>query len=309
MITLFAATILFMPQPVVSIPGWSSNWEAVKAQSVKTGKPILANFTGSDWCPYCIRLEEEIFTTEEFKDWAKEKVILFEADFPQGKELPEKIAIQNDKLAKEYGISAFPSILFLDGNGDVLGNSGYLREPGPSVWTKYADQQITQGKIAQKNSGGWPKIVDKQLSAEVDVRGQKLATTDFGKIVNGKAAPRKGKVLIVDLWATWCGPCVQEMPKLNAWAKKYANYVDIIGVTEEEPAKVKEFLTKRAVDYPLYSDTDAKIFKELRVGGIPFIVVLSPDGVVRYEGTPTDPSDPLTERTIQKIIIASKLRK
>jgi len=309
MISLLVATILLMPEPVVSIPGWSANWEAAKAQSVKTGKPILANFTGSDWCPYCIRLEEEIFTTEEFKSWAKEKVILFEADYPQGKELPEKITIQNEKLAREYGISAFPSILFLDGNGDVLGNSGYLRDPGPAAWTKFADQQIAKGKIDQKNSGGWPKIVPKQMSAEVDVRGEKLETTNFGKIVNGKTAPSKGKVLIIDLWATWCGPCVQEMPKLNAWAKKYAKYVDIIGVTEEEPEKVKEFLTKRSVDYPLYSDTDAKIFKELRVGGIPFIVVLSPDGVVRYEGTPTDPSDPLTERVLQKIIIASKLRK
>lgn len=309
MISLFVATVLFLPEPVVSIPGWSANWESVKAQSLKTGKPILANFTGSDWCPYCIRLEEEVFTTEEFKTWAKEKVILFEADYPQGKELPEKITKQNEQLAREYGVSAFPSILFLDGNGDVLGNSGYLRDPGPTAWTKFADQQIEQGKIDQKNSDGWPKIVGKQMSAEVDVRGEKLKTTDFGKIVNGKAAPGKGKVLIIDLWATWCGPCIQEMPKLNGWAKKYAKYVDVIGVTEEEPEKVKQFLAKRSVDYPLYSDIDAKIFKELRVGAIPFVLVLSPDGVVRYEGTPSDPSDPLTERVLQKIIIASKLRK
>ncbi|QYK53137.1 MAG: redoxin domain-containing protein [Fimbriimonadaceae bacterium] len=309
MISLLAATILFFPEPVVSIPGWSANWEAAKAQSLQTGKPILANFTGSDWCPYCIRLEEEVFTTEEFKSWAKEKVILLEVDFPQGKKLPEKITKQNEQLAREYGVSAFPSILFLDGNGDVLGNSGYLRDPGPKVWTQHADQQITLGKIDLKSSNGWPKIVAKQLSAENDVRGKKLQTTDFGKIVNGKAAPKKGRVLIVDLWATWCGPCVQEMPKLEAWAKKYSNYVDIIGVSEEDAATIKEFAAKRPVSYPLYSDTDAKIYKELMVGGIPFVLVISPDGIVRYEGSPNDPSDPLTERVLQKIITASKLRK
>ncbi len=106
MLTLAVATILFMPPSLVSIPGFSPNWEAVKARSVETGKPILANFTGSDWCPYCIKLEKEIFTTDEFKAWAKDNVILFEADYPKGKTLPPALEEQNMKLAQEYGVTA-----------------------------------------------------------------------------------------------------------------------------------------------------------------------------------------------------------
>ncbi|MCA9777431.1 MAG: thioredoxin family protein, partial [Candidatus Eremiobacteraeota bacterium] len=65
-------------------PGvWLTDWEAAKAQAQRTNKPILINFTGSDWCGWCIRLKKEVFSQEEFKSWAGQKVVLFEADFPR----------------------------------------------------------------------------------------------------------------------------------------------------------------------------------------------------------------------------------
>ena len=61
--------------------GWLINFEEAAKLSIKSGKPILANFTGSDWCGWCIRLNREVFVTPEFKDWASENVILLELDY------------------------------------------------------------------------------------------------------------------------------------------------------------------------------------------------------------------------------------
>src|SRR6056297_1133897 len=82
--------------------GWGTDWEAAKAESKKTGKPILINITGSDWCGWCIRLEKKVFTTDTFKTFAKENLVLMEADFPRKKELPAALKEQNEKLKDKY---------------------------------------------------------------------------------------------------------------------------------------------------------------------------------------------------------------
>ena len=79
-ITLSAAT-------VHAGDDWTTDYEDALKESAKTGKPILANFTGSDWCGYCIKLDKEVFSTDTFEDWAEENVILLEVDFPRRKSL------------------------------------------------------------------------------------------------------------------------------------------------------------------------------------------------------------------------------
>ena len=74
---------------------WLTDWEAAKAQAQRSNKPILINFTGSDWCGWCIRLKQEVFSQDAFKNWAAQKVVLFEADFPRKKALPPNLQAQN----------------------------------------------------------------------------------------------------------------------------------------------------------------------------------------------------------------------
>jgi thioredoxin-related protein len=104
---------------------WLTNFEEAKAAAKKDGKVILADFTGSDWCGWCVKLKEEVFDTPEFKEWAAKKVVLLELDFPKKTPLPDELKAQNDKLKQQYGVKGFPTILFLDANGVQVGQHGY----------------------------------------------------------------------------------------------------------------------------------------------------------------------------------------
>ena len=82
-----------------------------------------------------------MFSTNEFKAWAKKNVVLVEIDFPRKTQLAPELKKQNDELKRRFGISGFPTVLFLDGNEKVLGKSGY-RPGGPAPWLKDAANLI-----------------------------------------------------------------------------------------------------------------------------------------------------------------------
>ena len=126
-------------------PVWLTSLTKAKAESKKTGKPILLNFTGSDWCGWCIRLKKEVFNTPEFKVWAREKVVLLELDFPRNKPQSAETKKENRALATKYDVKGFPTIVFTDAAGKELGRSGYMRG-GPKAWTAYADKILAAAK-------------------------------------------------------------------------------------------------------------------------------------------------------------------
>lgn len=116
--SLFAAVGSTTPQ------GWYDDFAEAQKASEKSGRPILALFTGSDWCPYCVKLKKNVLDTPEFKEFAKDNVILFFADFPEEAKLPGGLRIQNEKLAKNYGIDGFPTTVIFAPNGNELGRIG-----------------------------------------------------------------------------------------------------------------------------------------------------------------------------------------
>ena len=115
--------------------GWLVNVDEAYEMSQKTGKPILANFTGSDWCGWCKRLTKSVFIHDEFKTWAEENVVLLELDFPRRKQLPADIKKQNANLQKAFGIRGYPTIHVFDlsknDSGEFaissLGKTGYTK--------------------------------------------------------------------------------------------------------------------------------------------------------------------------------------
>lgn len=107
---------------------WLTDFEKAKATASEEGKPILVDFTGSDWCGWCIRLDKEVFSKQEFKDYADENVVLFVADFPRNKPQSEEIIRQNRDLQYKYGVRGFPTVLLMDNEGEIIGHTGY--EPG-----------------------------------------------------------------------------------------------------------------------------------------------------------------------------------
>ena len=128
--------------------GWLINFEEAAELSIKSGKPILANFTGSDWCGWCIRLNREVFVTPEFKDWASENVILLELDYPRRQQQTDEIKKQNRELQQFFQVRGYPTlhifnVVITDGKTQItsLGKMGYLAG-GPTPWIASANNYL-----------------------------------------------------------------------------------------------------------------------------------------------------------------------
>ena len=135
----------FTQKPSEEDSSGNSNWhlkvDKAFAEAKEKGKPVLVNFTGSDWCPYCIKLEDEVFAKKPFEDWAEENVILLKCDFPRSFQQPDSVKQQNNALAQKYGISGFPTVLLIDSTGNILARSGYLRG-GSANWVEELKAQL-----------------------------------------------------------------------------------------------------------------------------------------------------------------------
>jgi protein disulfide-isomerase len=125
---------------------WEININKAIETSNKTGKPMLLFFTGSDWCGWCIKLQNEVLKTPEFAAWANENVILVELDFPRRTEQAEETRRQNFELQKTFAVQGYPTIWFAnatkkDGktNFEQLDSTGYVAG-GPSVWLAGANE-------------------------------------------------------------------------------------------------------------------------------------------------------------------------
>lgn len=105
--------------------GWLTSYEQALTEAKEQNKPILVEFTGSDWCPPCMRLEKEVLSTESFKAFARDSLVLLYVDFPRRKQLSEEQTAHNNELAKQYGIQYFPTVFVLDDSGKVINQIQY----------------------------------------------------------------------------------------------------------------------------------------------------------------------------------------
>lgn len=112
---------------------WLTDYDQALKQAAAENKPVVINFTGSDWCGWCIRLDKEVFSQAEFVDYANQNLVLLKLDFPREKELPAAEKEQNARLAKQYQIRGYPTILVLDSQAKQIGKLGY-QKGGPSNW-------------------------------------------------------------------------------------------------------------------------------------------------------------------------------
>ncbi len=128
---LFASAMLLALSSVSPLhaqgkPGWIDDQTKALAQAKTDKKLVLMDFTGSDWCGWCMKMDKEVFDTPEFKDYAKDHLVLLELDYPHKKELAAQTKAQNDKLAKQYGVEGFPTLIVVDADGkQVKSFDGY----------------------------------------------------------------------------------------------------------------------------------------------------------------------------------------
>lgn len=136
LLSLFCITFLGLAATALAGEGWMTDFEAAKAKAKAENKPMLLDFTGSDWCGWCIKLDEEVFGEAAFKDYAKAELVLVELDFPRGKEQSAELKAQNEKLAQQYGVRGFPTILVLSPEGELIEKTGYQRG-GPEAYVEH----------------------------------------------------------------------------------------------------------------------------------------------------------------------------
>ena len=107
---------------------WQTNLEEAVAQAKKENKAVLVNFTGSDWCKWCMKLNDEVFTQDEFENYAEKNLVLVRLDFPRSIPQSSETKLYNNTLAQRYGIQGFPTILVINNQGQLVAKTGY--QPG-----------------------------------------------------------------------------------------------------------------------------------------------------------------------------------
>lgn len=107
--------------PATAALQWQTDITSACRQAAAENKAVLVDFTGSDWCHWCIRLRKEIMDTPEFEAYAKDKFIPVEIDIPNDRSKNPELYAHNEELAEQYGINGFPTVLVLNAEGVVLG--------------------------------------------------------------------------------------------------------------------------------------------------------------------------------------------
>jgi thiol-disulfide isomerase/thioredoxin len=113
---------------------WGTDFYSALGQAKSEKKHTLLFFTGSDWCGWCKKLNHEILSTGEFAEYAQEKLVLVEVDYPQHKAQSDGLKTQNRMLEGRYNITGFPTVIILDSDGKAVARMGYQEGgPGPFV--------------------------------------------------------------------------------------------------------------------------------------------------------------------------------
>lgn len=120
---------------------WETDFKVAKQRAKDEKKSILVDFTGSDWCGWCIKLKREVFDQPEFQKYARKHLVMLELDFPRKKELPEKLKEQNEELAREFGVRGYPTILLLNRRGREIARTGY-QEGGPGKYVEHLKELL-----------------------------------------------------------------------------------------------------------------------------------------------------------------------
>ena len=143
LLSVLCVTCLGLASGLFAGEGWMTDFEAAQAKAKAENKPLLLDFTGSDWCGWCIRLDEEVFSQAAFREYAAAELVLVEIDFPRRTDQPAKLKAQNEALSQKYGIRGFPTILVLSPEGELIEKTGY-RRGGPEAYVAHIKEILAK---------------------------------------------------------------------------------------------------------------------------------------------------------------------
>ena len=118
---------------------WMTDYEEALEASRESGKPVLMNFTGSDWCPPCIQMKNNVLDTADFHEFATDNLVLLELDFPRNKPQEPEVARQNRELAESFRIQGYPTFVVTDEEGNELRRTVGYKRGGPEAFIAWIE--------------------------------------------------------------------------------------------------------------------------------------------------------------------------
>lgn len=260
---------------------------------------------------------------EGLKEFKPEDVVIIALQTPDGAEKAEEFL---KKSPVDVGVAVDPTGAFSDSVGAfkrpvnfVVDRGGTVRFAGlnptglpkaVAALVKEPADAIAAPKQPMSETPTvaevrWPTF-DNPLSRARDLRGKAGPPFFVADWVTDRADPQ-GKLLLVDFFATWCGPCMAAVPHMNELASKFGRDVCVVAISDESKSQVETGLLKRNMKansfrYAIGSDTRAQMKGAFGVTAIPHCVVMSTDGVVRWQGHPNE----LSESVMQSLVSAQQ---
>jgi len=178
-----AVLMAFTPAVPAADKDWLTDVQAAVKQAEKQNKDILMDFTGSDWCIWCIRLGKEVFSTEDFKNEAPKNFILVELDFPQdASELSAETKKQNEEWSQKLGVEGFPTIFLADAKGMPYAQTGY-QVGGAKKYLAHLDElrkvRVKRDEALANAAKSEGAERAKALDAALEAVGESLALTAY----------------------------------------------------------------------------------------------------------------------------------
>jgi len=131
---------------------WMTDLKVAQDRAYAENRLVLLDFTGSDWCGWCIKLKAEVFDTAEFNAFAERHLMLVEVDFPRNKPISAQQRAANQGLANKYGVQGYPTIILLNSKGELVGRLGYMAG-GPKPFIQAIREQAGLPASDSKGSG------------------------------------------------------------------------------------------------------------------------------------------------------------
>ena len=237
---------------------------------------------------------------------------------------------QKNSSAKDYiNKKRISHPVLIDSTGEVCNSLGFYKHPTNIVIDRNGAVQHV-GLVAKGLTSAIDDLLARQFDSEIKTKTFEPSTkpqekpakypkhsknTGRSNNVQGKKAPTfyveewaanetdvSDRVRVVEFWATWCPPCRKSIPHLNELANHFGDDVAFVGVTAEDKSKVDAFMKKTPMEYGVAIDSSKKMQSAIRCRAIPLAMVISSDGIVRWQGNPAS----LTQGTIQQILNADR---
>ncbi len=234
-------------------------------------------------------------------------------------------------MAKAFAVEDVPTVVVVDRAGQVramtdrLGDlpklaSELIRETPEEAMATRAERVAAYEKMKSARESGegataeapvkkevrvpasayagvaWPALNDPRRVSGLDVQGRKLPVAfnpgSQEKWLSEPFEDLENRIVVLDFWGTWCGPCIAASPILDAVQKRYPEQVAVIAVggQRDTEAEVAAYIREHKTEYRHVFDEQQRVYRGLRIRGIPHTVVMSTDGVVRWQGHPADPA-------------------